>query len=85
MGLNETDKTTRVIVTRPVMGICWMGVCAVADATDDEILAVANRENPSGTRNGWTVVIREASQGHADQQPIVCGDDPGRVHYVLVC
>ena len=36
-----------------------MGVCAVNEATDQEILRVCNQENMSGTSNGWAHVIRE--------------------------
>lgn len=27
----------RVVVTRPIIGICYMQVCAVADATDEQV------------------------------------------------
>ncbi len=49
----------RVVVTIPFSGICYMQVCAVSDATDEEILEVANSKNPSGTTNGWVEVARE--------------------------
>jgi hypothetical protein len=49
----------RVVVTRAFLGICHMQVCAVADATDEEILTTCNSQNPSGTSGGWSRVIRE--------------------------
>jgi hypothetical protein len=80
---------SRVEVTRPVVGICYMQVCAVKDATDDEILAVCNAENPSGTQNGWGDVIRgerEPSFVLPDKHvPIACADDADRVHLLVGC
>jgi len=70
----------RVVVTRPVVGICYMQVCAVKDATDEEILRVANSENPSGTHNGWMTVIRQGKG-----KPVTCSDDKGRKHFLLSC
>lgn len=57
-----------------------MQVCCEKDATDEEILDVCNRENPAGTRIGWGEVIREG-QG----APVVCKDDPGRLHILVSC
>ena len=55
----KTDQSVaRVLVTKPMLGICHMQVCTVADASDEEILRVANRENPVGTERGWCDVIR---------------------------
>ena len=71
----------RVIVTRPVIGFAHMQVCAVADATDEEILSVCNSENPSGTSHGWTGVIREEGV----QGPIQCATDPKRTHFLVSC
>jgi hypothetical protein len=73
----------RVIVTKPMVGITAMQVCCVKDATDEEILAVCNSENPSGTTNGWGVVIRNNEMGYAN--PVVCGADKERLHILIVC
>ena len=35
----------RVVVTQPMIGICYMQVCAVTDASDEEILEVARENN----------------------------------------
>ncbi len=80
----------RVVVTKAVMGICHMQVCAVADATDEEILDVCNSKNPSGTQYGWGRVIRE-NEPVSDfwptekLKPITCADDSERKHFVVAC
>lgn len=71
---------TRVVITKSIVGICHMQVCAEVDATDDEILAVCNRENPAGTTRGWTSVVRSGTGG-----PVVCQDDADRLHLLVSC
>lgn len=75
----------RVIVTRPIIGICHMQVCAHNDVTDDEILEVCNRENPSGTSNGWSTVCHTDSESWGKVGPVQCKDDPERTHYMVSC
>lgn len=79
----------RVEITRSMMGICGMQVCAVKDATDEEILEVCNSNNPSGTSNGWGEVIRTVEEGslfNTEQNlPVQCGDDPERLHFIVLC
>jgi hypothetical protein len=70
----------RIIITKPFLGIFNMQVCAVNDATEEEIIAFANDTNPSGTTLGWTHI----SYG-SKQEPVKCADDPNRIHYILVC
>jgi len=72
----------RVQITRNMVGLCYMQVCAVEDATDHEILDVCNRRNPSGTTMGWTRVVREAADKSA---PITCEDEPNRTHFLVAC
>jgi len=74
----------RVQITRPMIGICYMQVCAVSDATDKEILEVANRENPSGTSNGWIIVAKEDNEDK-NARPVVCEDDKNRKHFIIIC
>lgn len=75
------EKLNRVIVTKPYVGICHMQVCAMNDATDEEILSEANAQNPSGTTNGWGVVIRSG-----DGKPVPCGDHAEtRIHLLVGC
>lgn len=73
----------RVVITRPIHGIAAMQVCAASDATDEEILAVCNKENPSGTTNGWCEVVR-ATREYAEG-PVTCADDNTRTHFLVVC
>ena len=75
----------RVVVTRNVMGICHMGVCAHKDATDEEILAVCNAQNPAGTSNGWGTVCHSDDEFWGKVGPVQCADDPERIHYVVGC
>jgi len=74
----------RVVVSIPFAGICYMQVCAEADATDEEILEVANRENPAGTENGWMEVARENDED-TRKRPVPCADYPGRKHFIVIC
>ena len=73
----------RVVCTRLFCGICHMQVCAAADATDEEILEVCNLENPSGTGNGWSRVLRAADE-HGEG-PVPCLQNPERNHILVVC
>ena len=74
----------KVKVTIPFAGICYMQVCAEEDATDEEILEVANRDNPSGTSNGWSGVARESHE-NIEARPQPCADHPGRKHFIVIC
>lgn len=74
----------RVEVTIPMIGLVYMQVCAEADATDEEILEVCNKENPAGTRNGWVRVARE-DHDREDARPVECADHPGRKHFIVIC
>jgi hypothetical protein len=69
-----------IMVTRQFVGICHMQLCGPADATDEQLLAVANRDNPSGTSLGWASVVRDGPSA-----PVLCSDDPTRRHYLAVC
>ena len=78
----------RVIVTRPMIGVAHMQVCAVADATDDEILTTCNRENPSGMSQGW-VTVHRSDEGEDSlfraKGPVTCEGDAGRLHILVSC
>ena len=76
----------KIVVTRAILGICHMQVCAESEATDEEILGVANSENPSGTTHGWCEVKRTLKDDESEKMlPVKCKDDPKRTHYLLVC
>jgi hypothetical protein len=72
-----------------LLGICAMQVCAVRDATDEEILAACNSENPAGTTNGWASVVRESNPeqlGYEENKmPAQCADDENRLHLLVYC
>ena len=74
----------RVEVARCMMGIAHMQVCAVADATDEEILNICNKQNPAGTQNGWMVVIRDDKE-YPQCNPIRCNEHPDRMHFMISC
>ncbi len=87
---NKLPQATlpRVEVTRPFAYIFTMQVCAVDDATDDEILSCCNRKNPSGTTNGWSKVIRNPSGRLGEGEntaPVSCDDHAGRTHFLVLC
>ena len=75
----------RVVVVSPVVGIAHMRVCAASDATDDEILSVCNRLNPSGTSHGWSTVCRGDDNFWGKVGPVQCADDPTRTHFMVAC
>jgi hypothetical protein len=79
----------RVVITKAFVGLLFMQVCALADATDEEILALCNRENPAGTTNGWSSVIRALEEEDEfiteEHLPIVCGEYPERRHFLVAC
>jgi hypothetical protein len=70
----------KMVVTRPMYGFFQMQICGDPDLTDEEILDFCNRENPSGTTNGWSRVERVG-----DQAPVVCDDNPNKRHYIISC
>jgi len=74
-----------IIMTKPMVGIAHMQVCANRDVLDEELLVYANRVNPSGTEFGWTTVLREKDPNRPDSIPVTCSDDPERVHYLISC
>jgi hypothetical protein len=71
----------RIVTTKPIVGICHMQVCAEADVTDEEILEHCNTGNPSGTMNGWSSIVRSPE----NMAPVVCKDDPARLHFMVAC
>ncbi len=78
----------RVEISMPIVGITAMQVCAISDATDEEILEVCNRENPSGTEHGWTTVFRKLEDVSGIGKgglPGNCEEYPERVHFLIFC
>lgn len=80
---------SRVDIIKTVFNIFTMQVCAVDDASDEEILSVCNRENPSSIENGWSVVLRnstcDGSFGREEnKRPVACSMHPGRTHLLVL-
>jgi len=70
-------------ILKPAVGLFYMQVCADKDATDEEILAHCNAENPSGTSAGWCNVVRNDKRENLN--PVVCHDNPDRLHFLVEC
>lgn len=75
----------RVVITKAICGIFHMQVCAVQDATDEEILARCNCDNPSGTSHGWSKVFRVDDEFWGRTAPVECAQGGGRVHFMVGC
>ena len=88
----EPSPLPRVEVTRTAMrpsthglyAFCTMQVCAVADASDEEILRVCNAENPSGV-NPWDTVVRTDDDHKVMPGRNPCAEHAGRFHYLVLC
>lgn len=92
MSLPMPKEGQRVCVTMPYAGLRAMQVCAVEDATDEEILKVCNEENPQMVSGGWHTVVRTEEQamelaawGGTSAIPGKCADCPGRLHILVLC
>jgi hypothetical protein len=62
-----------------------MQVCAIDNASDEAILEVCNKENPSGTTGGWQKVERKSTKNWPNIAPVPCDDYPGRTHFLVSC
>jgi len=65
-----------------------MQVCAVDDATDEEILSCCNKENPAGTTGGWQSVIRQPDGSFGREKnkaPVKCAEHNDRTHFLALC
>ena len=80
----DAKSLERVEINRPMIGLCYMQVCAVKDATDEEILRKCNAENLSGTANGWIGVCREDPKKDRTN-PVQCKDHKDRMHFLVYC
>jgi len=77
----------KVDITKSFFGLCGMQVCAEKGTTDEEILEVCNKENPSGTSNGWCEVIRNKVKDNMLEncKSVECDDDSNREHLLVIC
>ena len=65
-----------------------MRACAVADATDEEILKVCNTENPQLVTRGWHTVVRKKKDLDGVDKAALPGDCvecKGRKHFIVLC
>ena len=90
MNLPLPKEGQRVLVTMPYAGFRAMQLCAVADATDEELLAECNKDNPQLVTGGWHHIIRslEDCKKHGINENAVPGDCvecKGRKHFIAVC
>lgn len=81
MTSDQKKAMEDIIITKAMVGICHMQVCAIKSLSDKEIVDYANRFNPSGTSNGWSCVVRDDDR----LKPVQCEDHPDRQHLILVC
>ena len=78
----------RVEVTKAIVNIFTMQVCAVSDVSDMEILDVCNTKNPAGTMNGWGIVVRTPNGKLGQEEnkaPVTCAEDNKRTHFLVLC
>lgn len=66
-------------------GIFDMQVCVPEDWTDEQVEAWANRENPAGTENGWSMkhAGEESLSGCPERVP--CEGRKGFIHIMFQC
>lgn len=84
-NMKEIDQSNeRVMIVKNFHGICHMIVCVEKDATNDEILEMCNRENPSGTSLGWCKVVREENED-PNRNPVPCDEIDNRLHILIGC
>lgn len=74
----------RVEIVAPFVSLIAMRVCAVKDASDEEVLEVCNRDNHAGTQLGWCTVARENYE-REEARPITCSENADRVHLMVLC
>lgn len=75
----------RVEIARHTRGAIGMIVCCEAYVTDAAILAHCNQFNPSGTKLGWTTVVRNQPDLDRVMRPLPCADHSGRIHLMVLC
>lgn len=90
MNLPIPKEGERIITTMPFAGLRAMQVCAVADVTDEELLAFGNKDNPQMVTGGWHHVVRSVKDCkklgvNENAVPGDCKECPGRKHFILVC
>ena len=62
-----------------------MQVCVPESFTDKEVIEFANRENSSGTQDGWSIRSPDDPAQNGDPIRVDCRGRSGYVHIMLVC
>lgn len=77
----------RVEITKEYLGLAGMQVCAEKDVSDQEILNICNRLNPSGTSGGWQEVVRSVDKEYIKESmlPVNCEKHNNRIHFIVIC
>jgi hypothetical protein len=81
MNRVQEEGEPRVIMT----GLVDMQICVPKPTSDEEVVKLANRINPCGTRGGWQIRRRGSvflSGGEERQQ---CEEHESHVHIMLDC
>lgn len=76
-----TDAALESPVAIIRQNVCYCQCCAPAELTGEEVAAEANKQTP------WEVVTGSTLRWAADpaEAPIVCAEDPTRLHWLLSC
>lgn len=64
-------------------GILDCQVCVPSDWTDEQAIALAEREYPSGTSNGWQIRRQGDEALRGANERVECKERPGYVHIML--
>lgn len=64
-------------------GALSMQVCVPNDWTDDQVKEFADRENPCGTENGWSIRKAGDKALNGDPERSPCANGGGQVHIML--
>ena len=78
----ETTTNQDVIVY--TSGLCFCSVCAPSGMPLDDVLQVANIQNPTGLAHGWSLDAAPTFKG-GEPNPCTCNRDASRKHYLLSC
>lgn len=65
-------------------GFLFCGVCAPSDMLIPDMLRQVNLQNPTGLDHGWTV-DDAGIFASGEPNPTECGNESGRLHYLLSC
>ena|SRR3990172_6866517 len=88
-GVATERPTERVVISKMFVSLLFMQVCAVPDATDEEILELCNRKNVCGTSAGWSYVVRAKRDDDYwitdNHLPKPCEQFAPRLHFLVGC